>query len=288
MNGSVSRRSNASCDADPGSIAPSSGCVTRRTTDAASSARRVSGSGTSSRYMRVSSVTTRAVAASSSPRSGRSRAAAEASVRASGWPRAIRFSRRASSGPCPRRLRSSSALLVVQRTERHAVEEALPAEPGGHRRLATDEHETHALVERRHEDLAQPRVHEAEDLEVVERDDHRLAERAEPAPIASPSCSSRPSLSQRLEQTRLGRLDRPAVELDGGGARGSMRASRTATSADLPIPASPWTCTTRASPAGPTRASSIANSSSRPTKERCTRSASTSPSRWGMLIARIL
>ena len=109
-------------------------------------------------------------------------------------------------------------VLVLQRTERHALEEVLPAEPGGHRRLTPDQHESHALVECRHEDLAQPGVHEAEDLEVVECEHHRLAERAEPVrgrlgiPVVAP---------QRLEQSRFGRLDRAAVELDGDGPGGA-------------------------------------------------------------------
>ncbi len=74
VTGSSNRRSKAPSAPGPGSIATSSGRVTRRTTAAASSASRVTGSGASSRYIRVSSPTTRVVAASSSIRSGRSRA----------------------------------------------------------------------------------------------------------------------------------------------------------------------------------------------------------------------
>ena len=82
----------------PGSIATSKGPVTRRTTDAASSARRVSGSSTSSRNTRVRVFTTRVSAAFSSDNSGCSVTPAAARTSASGCPRAIRARRSIAAG----------------------------------------------------------------------------------------------------------------------------------------------------------------------------------------------
>jgi hypothetical protein len=112
-------------------------------------------------------------------------------------------------------------LVVHERPERHSAEQAIPpgAEPRGHRRLATDEQHPHVIVQRGNEHLAQPGVHEPEHLEMVECEDHGVAERAEPAGdrVHASLVASR-RVRQCLEEAALGRLDGTAVELDRHGA----------------------------------------------------------------------
>ena len=109
------------------------------------------------------------------------------------------------------------------------MEEPVPAgaEPRADRRLAAHQQDPHVVVQRGHEHLAQPRVHEAEHLEVVKREDDRAAGRAEPGDDRVDVVLLAIRRGKCLEEASLRRLDRPAVERDGRGA-GELQASEEA------------------------------------------------------------
>ena len=88
---------------------------------------------------------------------------------------------------------------------RNAVEH----EPARNGPLAARERERGAGRQRRDELLAQPRVHEPEDLVVVEGDDDWRGQRGEVARERLDVAEAR-----GLQEAALGGLDRPAVELD--------------------------------------------------------------------------
>lgn len=106
--GSPRSRSNASGDASSGSIAASSDRVGRRTTDAASRARRVDGS-RPERYSSVRRPTIASIGPAPRSRSVPVARAAAANRSESGWPRASRSIRSRSTSPTPSRRRTSKA-----------------------------------------------------------------------------------------------------------------------------------------------------------------------------------
>ena len=131
---------------------------------------------------------------------------------ASGCPRAIRF-RRVASVPCtPRRSSIELRVRLFERAQRE-VAEVLERQPAGQRPLPPGEHERDTGGQRRHEHLAQPRVHEPEQLVVVQREDDRRRERRE----MLDELAEVVEVAGGVKEAALGRLDDAAVQLDDAG-----------------------------------------------------------------------
>jgi hypothetical protein len=143
--------------------------------------------------------------------------------------------------PAPRQQQLS--LLIHEGAKRQAAGKPLPAgrKPRRHRRLAAGQHHTHPLVELGHEHLAQPRVHQVEHLEVIERQHHQRLHRGQPRDDTTDlTLATSLRCRQRLQYTcSVGSIEpqsrrivfAPAVRIS---------SRNIVVRADLPIPASPW------------------------------------------------
>ena len=95
---------------------------------------------------------------------------------------------------------------AVERTEREAAKARGP-EPGRDRPLAPGEHQRDPGGQHRHEHLPQPRVHEPEQLVVVEREHDRRRQ-------AQHKLVDLPEAADGMQEAARGGLDCAAVELD--------------------------------------------------------------------------
>ena len=109
----------------------------------------------------------------------------------------------------PEPLEQRARIGILERMQRHAAK-PVQSEPPCDRALTSGQHEADAGRQRRHEHLAQPGVHEPEDLVMIERERDRRRETSQvPGKlgyVVEPA--------DGLEETGLGRFDGSAVELD--------------------------------------------------------------------------
>ena len=112
-------------------------------------------------------------------------------------------------------------LPLVKWAEGDVPEHVVPArsEPGGDGGLAAGEQDPLLALERRHQHLAQPRVHEREHLVVIQRQQHRAVEFAQPRRHGrAVGLGAAGRTGEGVEQPALRRLGRAAVERHGDDA----------------------------------------------------------------------